>query len=220
MIKLYLFPAFFFFSLVLFSCDSNKKIDRSIVEEVTNSHDVKMVSEAEIVTFAMEWGDSISQEAQEALIGTLQKAIKENGVDGAIGFCNVEALPITDSVAKKHGVNIKRVSIQNRNPENHPDENESPLLEAYAYNSENDLENRPNIQKIDNGETLLYTKAIKIPGGLCLNCHGDPEKDISESTLEKIKAYYPNDKAVGYKIGDLRGMWSVRLSKKEVIKNM
>jgi hypothetical protein len=31
---------------------------------------------------------------------------------------------------------------------------------------------------------------------------------------------YPEDKAIGHKIGDLRGMWSIRIPKKEVVKKM
>ncbi|MEX2565618.1 MAG: DUF3365 domain-containing protein [Cyclobacteriaceae bacterium] len=205
---------------ILLSCEGNKRVDKSIVEEVTKANEVKKVSEAEIATFAMEWGDEISIAAQEALMGALGKAIEERGIEGAIGFCNEEALPITREVAEKYKVDVRRVSLKNRNPGNYPNENEKQILEAYAYNDENKQENRPNIQKIDEGETLLYTKAIKIPGGLCLNCHGEPGKEIQEETLESIQSLYPEDKAVNYKVGQLRGMWSISLPKKELIRNM
>lgn len=207
-------------SFFLISCGNNKKIDRDIVEQVNQANEVKKVAESEIIAHAMDWGEEISQDAQASLIGALQKAIEEKGVPGAIDFCQVEALPITEKVAEKYQVGIRRVSTKNRNPENQPNELEKTLLDAYQYNVENDIKSRSNIQKAEDGEVLLFTKAITIPGGLCLNCHGEPGKDISDATLEKINSLYPSDKATHYKVGELRGMWSISIPKKEVVKNM
>jgi cytochrome c len=46
---------------------------------------------------------------------------------------------------------------------------------------------------------------------LCLNCHGEPGKQINEATFNAIKAKYPKDKAMGYKEGDFRGLWVVKV---------
>ena len=97
---------------------------------------------------------------------------------------------------------------------------EKGILEAYEYNTENNLALDPSIQKFENGEVYLYTKAIKIPNGMCLNCHGEPGTDISAETQKALAELYPEDKAIGHKIGDLRGMWSIRIPKKEVVKKM
>ncbi|WP_157470336.1 Tll0287-like domain-containing protein [Cyclobacterium amurskyense] len=202
------------------SCNDGKKIDRDLVEEVNKANEVKKLGEAEITEHAMEWGDEISMAAQKELMGVLQKAIEENGAEEAVGFCNTEALKITKKVADKYKVNIRRVSVKNRNPQNSPNEKELELLDAYAYNVNNNVDNHANIQKLDDGQTLLYTKAITIPNGLCLNCHGEPGKEINESTLEKINSLYPEDKAIDFKVGDLRGMWSIKMPKKEVVKDI
>ena len=202
------------------SCNDGKKINRDIVEEVNEANKVKKLGEAEITEHAIEWGNEISMEAQKALMGALKKAIEEKGPAGAVSFCNIEALPITQEVANKFNVSIRRVSVKNRNPKNSPDDKEKELLDAYAYNTDNAIDNHPNIQKTEEGQVLLFTKAITIPNGLCLNCHGEPGKEISEATLEKINGLYPDDKAIGYKVGELRGMWSIAMPKKEVIKDM
>lgn len=207
-------------SLFLISCGDNKKIDREIVEQVNQANEVKKVAESEIIAHAMKWGDEISQEAQVSLIQALQKAIEEKGIDGAIDFCKVEALPVTKKVADTYNVEIRRASTKNRNPKNQPTELEKTLLDAYQYNVENGIDSRSNIQKTEDGEVLLFTKAITIPGGLCLKCHGEPGKDISQATLDKINSLYPDDKAIHYKVGELRGMWSISIPKKEVVKNM
>ncbi|MCC5937762.1 MAG: DUF3365 domain-containing protein [Lunatimonas sp.] len=205
---------------LFFACGSEKTVDRETFKEIQKSTEIKKVNEAELLEFTMKWGDQISGEAQKSLVETLQKAISEKGTSGAVEFCHAEALPITQEVADKHQVAVKRVSLKNRNPANAPNEMETNLLEAYAYNVEQGLENQPNIQKVDNGEVLLYTKAIVIPGGICLQCHGDPNAEIEAATLAKINEKYPQDKATGYKAGELRGMWSISIPRKEAIKNM
>ena len=209
-----------FLLFVLFACESEKKVNKEVIDEIKKLSEVKKVNEADMISFAMKWGDEISAEAQQALISTLQQAIADKGVGGAVEFCHTEALPITHEVGKKHNVTIKRVSMKHRNPSNNPTDVEKNLLEAYAYNVENGIENKPNIQKIDDGETLLFSKAIAIPNGMCLNCHGEPKTEITEETLTKIETLYPEDQATGFKVGDLRGMWSISLPKSEVIKNM
>ena len=55
---------------------------------------------------------------------------------------------------------------------------------------------------------LRYMKPIKI-GAACLKCHGNEEK-ISTEVKELIVKKYPDDKAVGYKNGDLRGAVSIK----------
>ncbi len=204
----------------LVSCNSGKKVDREVFDEVNKSMEVKKVSEVDILEKSLEWGSEISQEAQQQLMKILQEKIAENGIPGAVEFCHVEALPILKEVSEKHGVTIRRVSNDYRNPDDRPNEDEAPLLEAYEYNEENGIKSEPNVQSIQSDEVLLYTRAIKIPNGLCLNCHGDPEKDIAEETLKKLDELYPEDKAKGHQVGDLRGIWSIAIPKKEVVKKL
>ena len=215
------FPlAILFFHLML-SCSSDKRISREVFEQVQKSHEIKKISEADILNKALEWGEEISLEAQKELMGTLQKAIGDQGVPGAVEFCNIEALPILKQVSGEYGVSIRRVSNKYRNPADQPSESEKGILEAYEYNEENGVEgDAANIQKVENGTELLFTKAITIPEGLCLNCHGEPGVDIQEETLEIIDRLYPEDKAKGHQIGSLRGMWSISIPIKEVVNKM
>lgn len=218
--KNFAFSAALFTSSLLFSCDSEKKINRDAFEEAQKSHEVKKLSEVDIFNRAMEWGEEISKEAQEQLMGNLHNAIADHGFPGAVEFCNVEALPILEEAGHRYGVTIKRVSNDYRNPADQPNKNEQPLLEAYEYNEANGIKYESNIQKVADGKIYLFTKAITIPGALCLNCHGEPGKDINEETLHKINQLYPEDKAKGHHIGDLRGMWSIAIPQKEVVKKM
>ena len=49
---------------------------------------------------------------------------------------------------------------------------------------------------------------------MCLQCHGKPDKDILPNTLTKIGSLYPEDKAIGYGVDELRGIWVVEMDKK------
>jgi len=204
----------------LFACNTEERVSREVFDNVKRESAVKRVSDVQIVEKALAMGNEISNEAQEQLMSTLRKAIEEQGVAGAVEFCNAEALPIVKSVGKKYGVEVRRVSNRYRNPADQPREDEEALLGAYEYNHETGQSSEPNIQKLQNGEVLLYTRAINIPGQFCLNCHGDPGTDIDSEVVDKINQLYPDDKAKGHETGDLRGMWSVRLPRKEVISRL
>lgn len=210
----------FLVSLFILSCGSGERVSKEVFEEVNRSMEIKKLNESDIIQEATNWGNEISLKAQQELMGALQLAIEKNGVSGAIDFCNVNALPILSELSQEYGVEIRRSSKKFRNPNNKPTIEEERILEAYAYNSEKGLKSESNIQKIDNEEVLLYTKAILIPGELCLNCHGDPQKDILPETASNLNKLYPQDNATGHRIGDLRGMWSILIPKKEIIKRM
>lgn len=209
------------FSLILIfmaACGSNERISKEVFEEVNKSMEAKKLSESQIIEAAMVWGDEISTEAQQQLISSLQKAIEEKGFAGAVDFCHVEAIPILQELNGKYGVEVKRASLNYRNPLDKPTPAEEGILDAYQYNVEEGINSEPNIQKIEGGEILLYTKAIVIPNNLCLNCHGSKESEIAPDTWKVLQEKYPEDQAFNHKVGDLRGMWSIRLPKKEVVK--
>ncbi|MEN2282876.1 DUF3365 domain-containing protein [Algoriphagus sp. SE2] len=208
---------FILLTALIISCGPRERVSKEVFDEVNKNMEVKRLTESEIIQEAMIWGDSISASAQKKLISNLQKAIEEGGIVHAIEFCNENANQLTNNL---EGILIRRVSTKNRNPTNFPDSQESPILDAYTYNSENNLESEPNIQKIENGEVYLYTKAIIFPGGICLNCHGEPGSEISDPVLKALDELYPLDKAKGYKAGELRGMWSLRIPKKKVVNRL
>lgn len=202
------------------SCGPQERVSKEVFEEVNQNMEVKKLSEAEILNQAMVWGDSVSTVAQKELVFKLQQAIAELGVPGAIDFCNVNALSILQKVGNDYQVSIRRASHRYRNPADQPTEEEQAILEAYEFNAESGLKSEPNIQKLQNGDVLLYTKPIVIPSGLCLSCHGNPGKEINVETQQKIDQLYPEDKAKGHQVGDLRGMWALRIPKSEIVKRM
>lgn len=211
---------FLFSSFLFIACGPRERISKNVFDEVNRSMEAKKLSEAQITQEAMIWGDSISSEAEQQLMASLREAVQEKGHADALAFCNVNAAPIIKEVSDTYGVSIRRTSTRARNQDNLPTEEELPLLEAYQYNMENGIENEPNIQRIEGGEVLLYTKAIVISSEFCLACHGQLEKDIEVAVLAEIDSLYYDDLARGFVVGDLRGMWSLKLPKKSVVNRL
>lgn len=187
-------------------------------QEELKSREVKKVSDGVIIDAAMKKGNFIADTAQKTLAKALQENIAKSGIAGAIKYCNLNAYPIMEELEKEFDAKIRRVSYKYRNPDDKPDELEKELLDAYDYQVLNKGELSPNIQR--DGEYLLYTKPIVINNGLCLSCHGEVGKYLSEEDFNLIKELYPEDKAHNYQMNELRGMWSIRLSKKELIKDI
>ncbi|MDN5202065.1 DUF3365 domain-containing protein [Fulvivirgaceae bacterium BMA10] len=206
---------------VLFAACSmdSKKVDQKSVAEEMKNREIKKVSDSEILSSAHERGAEIAAMAQAALSKKLFEVVSNQGTGKAIEYCNIAAYPILDSLSETHHAEIRRVSLKLRNPKDAPDELERQLLEAYEFNVEKGLELTENIQEIDD-QYILFTKPISIGSPMCLKCHGEVRKDISEEDHSIIRSLYPSDSATGYKLGDLRGIWSVKLSKKEIVKSL
>lgn len=214
------FFVLFIFSTIIFcySCTSDKRIDKEAVQKELKNREIKKISEAEIVEKVHEIGNSIALQTKQTLGKNLKNALENGGVENAISFCNTAAMPLVDSLNKTLGANIRRVSDKARNPNDLPSVLEKKLLEAYAYQWKDAIDMKTNVQAIS-GEQYLFTKPILVDNALCLTCHGSPENGLNQETDDFIKSKYPADKATGYALGDLRGMWSITIAKKKVVQS-
>jgi len=135
----------------------------------------------------------------------LQSAMKDGGPVNAIDVCNTEAMPITADAAIKGNSLVSRVSLKNRNPENVPSEWQREILldfDARALKGES-IEEMASATVVEHSgkKQLRFMKALPT-SGVCLACHGS---DISSEVKLKIDELYPNDKATGYSLGEVRG---------------
>ncbi len=211
---------FILLSLILFSCyDKPANTSDKAFKEEMKEREIKKVSDGAIIEAAMRRGNIIADSAQKLLGSSLKNAIAEGGVQNAVKYCNLAAYPIMDSIETHFGVEVKRASLKVRNPDDKPNQLEKQLLEAYQYQIDTDDKLSSNIQK-DAEDYLLFTKPITIENALCLKCHGEVGKYLKEEDYALIKSLYPQDNAIGHQMGDLRGMWSIRMSKKEIIKDL
>ena len=140
------------------------------------------------------------------LIGTLQK----KGAVAALEFCNTSAYPLTDSMAIVNNANIKRVTDKPRNHNNLANSYELNQIEMFKKQLDSNSEIEPIVTEIDDKVHVYYPI---ITNDMCLQCHGKPNETIKKETLNKLEQLYPNDKAIGYNINEIRGIWSISFKK-------
>lgn len=160
------------------------------------------LSEKEIKSYTIK-GKEIGQATMQKLGNNLMQQMKTGGVKQAIPFCNVAAIPLTEELSKKHNVSIKRTSHKLRNENNKPSLEEERILKKYLNAIEKNEKIQPTVLKGKNGKVHFYAP-IKTQKK-CLACHGN----VSKKTDSILKIPYPNDKAIGFKKGDLRGLMSI-----------
>ena len=153
-------------------------------------------------------GRQYADSAQKVLGGNLKKALSDSGSVGALRFCNIRALYLTDSSAKAMNVEIQRVSDKARNPLNTATVEELEIIGAMKQELKGEGKITPHIFQ-ENNQVLAYYPILMKP--MCLQCHGTPEKDIDPETLAVINQIYLADKATGYSVDEVRGMWKVIL---------
>jgi hypothetical protein len=152
------------------------------------------------------FADSITKVAQNTLALNLAKAIETGGPADAVAFCNLHALPITDSLSRLYGCSIERLSNKNRNERSaFYDQRDGETFQMFLTSQAKDT-------IIADDQNVFYYKPIRMAMPICLSCHGTPNV-IPQDVQQILKEKYPNDLAVGYALGDMRGLWKVTFDK-------
>jgi cytochrome c553 len=140
----------------------------------------------------------------KAVLGkNLMGAIKSKGTLAALEFCNIQAIPLTDSMAVQYHAQIKRVSDKNRNPNNKANAEELKYIQHFKELVATQQEPKPVV--LENGNKVLFYYPITT-NTMCLQCHG---KQVTEEVRLQTLKLYPRDLAVGYEENEVRGIWSI-----------
>ena len=104
-------------------------------------------------------------------------------------------------ITEKTGLQIRHAAVKNRNPNNAATETEAAIIRKF----EEDKTLTEIWEKVEaEGKSFKrFTRPIFVEEA-CLACHG-----AKDARPEFIKAKYQDDKAYGFKTGDLRGIISV-----------
>jgi len=147
------------------------------------------------------------------LLTVLQTEIARSGPEGAIGVCKEQAPAMARAASEQSGWSIRRVSLRNRNPKAVPDAWERAALQdfdrrAAAHEPPASLERAELVKEADGRLVQRYIRALPTVA-LCTQCHG-PADQLSPAVTARLKALYPDDRAVGYREGDIRGAITLR----------
>lgn len=145
--------------------------------------------------------------AFQALSAELGRAIADGGTVAAIPICSDKAGGLLEGVAGEHGLAMLRVSDRPRNPAHAAAPADIKAMESFRAALAGGGPPEPAVERMDDGSTAVRLPIV-LDRPLCLQCHG-AETDIAPATREAIAARYPEDRATGYKLGDLRGIWRV-----------
>ncbi|MBD3796365.1 MAG: DUF3365 domain-containing protein [Campylobacterales bacterium] len=153
---------------------------------------------------AIEKGQKSTQLLLKTLGSNMQMHMKQGGAMDALDFCSQEAYTLTENVNKKlpQGVSVKRVSLLTRNPLNTPSEDEVKVLKHLEELQKEGKALPKRIIKKTGENTYKFYKPLVIDKPVCLQCHGDVQ---NEKLKTEILNRYPEDKAMHYKMGDIRG---------------
>jgi len=133
----------------------------------------------------------------------LQQALRDGLAEGAteaVGACRIKAPEIAANLSRD-GVRVGRTSHRLRNPANAAPEWVKPVLDGFAADPS---DRAPKSRALPDGRVGYVEPIVTQP--LCLTCHGDAlEPDLAE----RIASLYPEDRAVGFRAGELRGVFWV-----------
>jgi len=156
---------------------------------------------------------ALSEQAQAAvqalggaLKAELEAAMKTAGPVVAMSVCQIKASELAKAISTEKDMAVKRVSLKNRN-----------LVMGAANEWQTKVLNDFEVRKAagEDTATLAYAEVVDhefrfmkaIPtAAVCLVCHGT---NLSPAVTAKLTELYPQDKATGYKEGDLRGAFVV-----------
>ncbi len=156
---------------------------------------------------------AVVQEFFGQLKGELGKSMKASGPVATIDVCNKTAPAIAKSLSEKHGMSVARTSLKTRNSANAPDAWEEAVLQKFEQRraaGESPAEMAFFEIVEENGQkNFRFMKAIGMPPLTkmpCLKCHGE---NIDPKITAKLDELYPEDKARGYKPGQIRGAFTI-----------
>jgi len=192
--------------LLLSACGGDDKAAQA--DSQANAKDAEPVAaQAAVVDkeSAIEEAKKITKDFTGSLKAELKAAMQAGGPVNALSVCNTKAIPITQTVAEKYQVQLGRVSLKNRNPANVPNSWQETVLKDFdkraAEGEDITKMAYANIVENNGKRQLRFMKAMPT-GAVCLTCHGS---NIDSKVQEKINQLYPDDKATGYSLGQVRG---------------
>lgn len=154
---------------------------------------------------AIEKARSAASALTADLSARLVTELAAGGPARAIPVC-AEVAPSIAREYSRDGTSVRRVSLKVRNPADAPDDWERARLERLER-ADDPAGEIVESAAVEGRGVLRYMKTIRVAEP-CLQCHG-PREGLDPEVARLLEATYPDDRAVGYRPGDVRGAVSV-----------
>jgi hypothetical protein len=153
----------------------------------------------------------VSNQLAEKVRGLLLQEIGKGGFSSAVRVCSELAQEMTLQLNAQTGHDVRRVSLKYRNPKNVPDAYEQRKLEEFnILNQKKELSNEYSEIVEERGKKYLRYLRPLIVSPLCITCHG-PKENIPQEVKAILAERYPDDRATGFRVGDVRGAITVKI---------
>lgn len=148
-----------------------------------------------------------AREFGAGLRGRLVAEMGRGGPIAALTVCADEAQAITAQAGESRGVRVGRSSLRLRNPVNSAPPWVDEWLRAQGERPAEGVVGLTAVVDGPDGRVARVIKPVAIEAP-CLVCHGAPES-IAPALLAVLRERYPDDRANGYAVGELRGaLWA------------
>lgn len=152
---------------------------------------------------------AVIKEVMPRMKETLETTMKAEGPARAINVCREKSPRLLGKKSAETGWHIARTSLKYRNGKNRPDAWEEKVLRSFeerkAKGEPVDKLEHSEVVAVNGKKSFRYMKAIGT-GAPCLSCHAGT---IAPDVEAAISAHYPNDRARGFKAGDIRGAFTI-----------
>lgn len=154
---------------------------------------------AEQVPQVRELGDSLTIARQQVFLEKLMAAAEREGWAGAVRYCHQAAETLT--FVRGGYFSLQRLAARHRNPKNRLRDSLDQAAFSHFLSTHS---KEPLVWRVSEG--WRYYRPIYIMMPTCLKCHGELA-ELDGPALAEIRRRYPGDKATGFRMGDLRGLW-------------
>jgi hypothetical protein len=155
---------------------------------------------------AVNGAESAAKTLGKRLRERLSAAMVDGGPKVAIDVCLHDAPHLREQVTKETGARVGRSSLRLRTPKDAGPAWVSDWLRAQGERKTSGIAKWTQIAQTQEGPVARVILPIEIEAA-CLPCHG-PKDTLDSEIRARLMAAYPEDQAVGYTLGDLRGaLW-------------
>lgn len=151
--------------------------------------------------------DVVIVEIHSGLRSALEAKLAKVSPELALFTCHTSAADLSRRIARRDGISSGLTSDRLRNAHNAPPDWTSSLVTAYAGRRAASVDGFV----VDLGDRVGVLRPM-IQDAVCARCHGPAER-LDPAVRDTLGRLYPEDRAIGFRRGEIRGWYWVEVPK-------